>query len=271
MVADFDSSGALASTRTPAAVRVAPGSRLDSIRLEHLLYAAIFLLAVLTRFWDLSSRAFHHDESLHSYYSWVYAEGGGHQHNPLMHGPFLFHANALMYLIVGSGDYVSRVMPAVAGVILVMLPWLLRGPQFLGRWGALMASGLLLISPSILYYSRFIRHDIYCLLGTIALAIAVLRFIEHLEPRWAIFGGVTIGFLVTTEEVSFIVFFIFATFIALAVALRSAPVLIGIGGGAAVLFAVLDRLLHARGSARSPAYPGNHRPPARSGLLPSSC
>ena len=37
--------------------------------LEAGLYALILLAGVLTRFWDLGSRALHHDESLHAYFS----------------------------------------------------------------------------------------------------------------------------------------------------------------------------------------------------------
>ncbi|HLI50956.1 MAG TPA: flippase activity-associated protein Agl23, partial [Thermomicrobiaceae bacterium] len=233
-----------------------PGKLLpSSISLETACYALIFMLAILTRFWDLGSRALHHDESLHSYYSWVFAEGGGYRHDPLMHGPFLFHANALAYLLFGTTDYVSRVMPAVAGVIIVMLPWLLRGRQQLGQWGALTASVLLLISPSILYYSRFIRHDIYCLLGTFVLAIAILRYLETPQPRWAITGGISIGFLFCTKEVSFIVIFIFVTFLGLAIAWRSAKGLIAIGVLALVAFFAADKALHGYGVAKLPGIP----------------
>ena len=51
------------------------------------------------------------------------------------------------------------------------LPYLLRGPRLLGRWGALTASFLLLVSPTILYQSRYIRHDIYTVVGSLLLFI----------------------------------------------------------------------------------------------------
>jgi uncharacterized protein (TIGR03663 family) len=230
------------------------GGRLATeLTLEHLLYGAIFVIACLTRFWDLGSRALHHDESLHSYFSWIFAEGNGYIHDPLMHGPFLFHATALMYLLFGATDAVSRIVPAALGVIVVMLPWLLRGERIFGRWGALTASALLLISPSILYYSRFIRHDIFLVAGTLLLFIAVVRYIEHPEARWAIIGALSIGYMLTTEEVSFIVLFVFVTFIGIAVALKVAPSLLAVAGGAGVAFLVAAKVLHALGA---PALPG---------------
>ncbi|HEX3721215.1 MAG TPA: flippase activity-associated protein Agl23, partial [Nitrolancea sp.] len=230
------------------------GERLTTdLTLEHFIYGVIFIIACLTRFWDLGSRALHHDESLHSYFSWVFAEGGGYIHDPLMHGPLLFHATALMYLLFGSSAAVSRIVPAALGVVVVMLPWLLRSERLFGRWGALASSALLLISPSILYYSRFIRHDIFLLAGTLLFFIAVVRYIEHPEARWAIIGALSIGYMLTTEEVSFIVLFVFATFIGIAVALKVAPSLLAVAGGAGVSFLVAAKVLHSLGA---PALPG---------------
>ncbi|CCF83528.1 flippase activity-associated protein Agl23 [Nitrolancea hollandica] len=227
----------------------------DRVTLETLLYGMIFLIAALTRFWDLGSRALHHDETLHAYYSWLFATGYGYQHHPIMHGPFLFHANALAYLLFGANDYVSRIMPALAGVMLVMLPYLLRGPKHLGRWGALIASGFLLFSPSILYYSRFIRHDIYTLLGVLLLFIAIVRYIERPERRWPVLGGLATGLMITNHEISFVVLFIFVTFLAGAIALRVAPFLLAVAAGALLAFGAAGVGLRLLGIAGLPPIP----------------
>ena len=134
-----------------------------------------------------------------------------------------------------------------------MLPWLLRGERLLGRWGALCSSALLLVSPSILYYSRFIRHDIFAATGALLLFIAVVRYIEVPQPRWAIVGGLSIGYLLTTKEISFIVLFVFAIFLGVAIALRVAPFLLAVGASAVVSFFIASKVLHALGA---PALPG---------------
>ncbi len=166
-------------------------------------YIVLLVLAVISRFWDLGSRALHHDESLHAYYSWLYAEGEGYIHNPLMHGPFLFHIDALFFLLFGSSDAVSRAPAALAGVILVGLPYLLRDSKFLGRWGALATSTFILVSPSILYYSRFIRHDIFTILGVLLLFICIVRYLDKPERRWLIGGAASIAALLTNHEIVF--------------------------------------------------------------------
>lgn len=194
--------------------RVAP-ARSPRLRLtvEAVLYVILGALAVLTRFWDLSSRALHHDESLHAYFSWLYAVGDGYVHDPLMHGPTLFHADAMAFLLFGDNDYVSRLWPAILGVVLVLMPALLRGPNQLGRWGALACSTFLLLSPSILYYTRYIRHDPFVLVATLAIVISCLRYLERPERRWVITVGIMAGLLFATMEVSFIIAFILVTFV----------------------------------------------------------
>ena len=155
---------------------------LSSITVETLAWGGLVVLAILTRFWELGAKALHHDESLHSYYSWIWAAGkGDYAHDPLMHGPLLFHLNALVYLLFGASDATSRYAPATAGVLVVWLPYLLRGPKFLGRWGALATSALLLISPTIMYQSRYIRHDIYTVAGALLMFICIVRYVD--QPR----------------------------------------------------------------------------------------
>lgn len=186
---------------------------------ESTAYLALLALAVISRFWDLSSRALHHDESLHAYYSWIYAEGNGYVHNPLMHGPFLFHIDALFFLLFGSSDAVSRAPAALFGAILVGLPYLLRDPKFLGRWGALSTSALLLVSPSILYYSRFIRHDIFTIVGVFLLFICIVRYIDTPERKWLVGGAASIAALLTNHEIVFANLLIFFGYLYAALAI----------------------------------------------------
>lgn len=188
----------VSTVRTRAVVRL-------PIRLtaETTAYLTLLALAIVSRFWDLGSRALHHDESLHAYYSWLYSEGDGYVHNPLMHGPFLFHIDALFFLLFGASDAVSRAPAALAGVILVGLPYLLRDSKFLGRWGALATSTFILVSPSILYYSRFIRHDIFTILGVMLLFICIVRYLDKPERRWLIGGAASVAALLTNHEIVF--------------------------------------------------------------------
>lgn len=180
---------------------------------EQLAYAAIFVLAVLTRFWDLGARVMSHDESLHTRYSWNLYRGEGFSHTPLMHGPLLFHMTALSYLLFGDNDFTSRIYPAVVGILVVILPYFMR--RWLGRAGALAASFFFLISPLVLYYSRYIRHDMPAILGTLVMAIATWRYIEDRKFKYLVWLAVGQIVLFASKEVSFIYIAIFGSFITL--------------------------------------------------------
>lgn len=196
-----------------AAQAASTGGLPARISWETVAYVVMVLLAIGTRFWSLGQKALHHDESLHAYYSWVYSVGDGYRHDPLMHGPFLFHFNALIYLLFGDSDATSRYGPAFFGVLMVAMPWLLRGPKFLGRYGALAASFFILISPSILYQSRYIRHDIYTIGGTLFLFICIFRYLETPRRAWLIAGSATLAFLFTNHEIVFAIVAIFFLFL----------------------------------------------------------
>ena len=198
----------------PSPAITAPTIRPRGITLEAALYGLILVAALLSRFWDLGSRALHHDESLHAYFSWLLATGQNYVHDPLMHGPFLFHFNALIYALFGASDASTRFSAALFGVILVILPVLLRGERQLGRWGALTASTLILISPALLYQSRYMRHDIFTLVGTLFLFIAIVHYVERPSRGWLVAAGATLGFLVTNHEIIFGIAAVFVAVIA---------------------------------------------------------
>jgi uncharacterized protein (TIGR03663 family) len=178
---------------------------------EKAIHMAIFLLAVVSRFWDLGARAMSHDESLHALYSFYLYNGSGYVHNPMMHGPFLFHTNALIYFLFGDDDFTARIVPALFGVFMVMSPLLLR--RWLGRMGAVITAVLLLISPSFLYYSRYIRNDIYIAVWTIVLIAALFHFIRTRKPAWFYLGAAVLMLSLATKENAYIFGYIGLLFI----------------------------------------------------------
>ncbi len=186
-------------------------SGLLSLDREQLAYLGLVLLAGLLRFWDLGTRMLHHDESLHAVYSYYLYIGKGYVHDPMMHGPFLFELNALVYFLLGVTDATARVAPALAGTILVGLPYLLR--DRLGRTGAVVASALLAISPTILYYSRFIRHDIYQIFFMMLLVVGTFRYLSDRKNRWLYLAVAATSLAFADKEDSYFLLAIVLTFL----------------------------------------------------------
>jgi uncharacterized protein (TIGR03663 family) len=191
-------------------------SRPVTINWYFVAYLIIFIVAILTRFIGLGDRTMSHDESLHTYYSYLLFRNGDFQHTPLMHGPILFHMTALMYALFGVNDYTSRLYPAILGVLMVMFPLLFR--RWLGRTGALLTSILILISPLLLFHHRYIREDTPSIFFTIVMVWCTFQYVDgalgtRRKARWLyIFAAALLGSL-GSKEVAFMYVAIFGLFL----------------------------------------------------------
>ena len=99
----------------------------------------MIVVAALLRLFLLGERSMSHDESMHAYFSWLFLQNGDYRHDPALHGPLLFHVNALVYFLFGVGDATARLAPALAGCGLVALARAFG--RYIGRRGAFV-SGL---------------------------------------------------------------------------------------------------------------------------------
>ncbi len=186
---------------------------LAAVTWERALYCLFILLAILSRFYDMGARVMSHDESLHTYFSYLLATGKGFQHTPLMHGPFLFHVTALSYFLFGADDFTSRIPTAVFGVVLVALPYLFR--RWLGRVGALATSFALLISPSILYHARYIRQEEFILVWTTLTVLCMWRYLEDRQAGWLVGLTAALAFHATDKATSFLAVAMLMVFLSL--------------------------------------------------------
>ena len=173
-----------------------------SLTWEKVLYAALLLAAFVTRFYDLGARVMSHDESLHTQFAWYLYQGRGFQHSPLMHGVLRFEVTAFFYWLFGDNDFTSRIPTALMGVAAVGLMWYYR--RWLGRTGALVAAALLLISPYMLYYSRYIRDEPYVVVWGLLLALIVIRYMETRAVKYLYWLSGVSALFYATMEVSYI-------------------------------------------------------------------
>jgi uncharacterized protein (TIGR03663 family) len=194
----------------PSGEEAASGSGI-SINWETMAWLAIILVTIILRFSDLGTKPLHHDESMHAFYGYKLFKGEGYTYNPMMHGPFHYHANALVYFLFGVSDYTARVAPAIYGVIGVLLIWFFR--PYVGRLGAVFIALILAVSPTFVYQSRFIREDIFMAVDTIALFIGMMRYFDSRKPAWLYLAAVGLAFSWATKEATYITLFIFGTFL----------------------------------------------------------
>lgn len=201
--------------------------------LNWLPFWALILVGGILRFWELGMRPLHHDESLHGYFAlqllhnnienWASCLGGTnpncYTYDPLLHGPFQFHAIALVYLIAqwlgapdhGVNTFTVRIVAATLGTLMIGLPYFMR--DYLGKLGAWLAAFLLAVAPSMVYFSRFAREDIYMAFFTLLLVVATGRYIRERKMRWLVIGAAAFSLSYATSEATFLTIAVFGSFL----------------------------------------------------------
>ena len=181
-----------------------------ALRWELAAYVAILAAAFALRFIDLGTRALHHDESIHAQWSWSLLQGT-YEHSPIFHGPFYYHAQGLVFFLFGANDYTSRVSAAIFGLGIVVLPLFIR--RWLGPAGTLTAVAFIAFSPTLVYYSRFFREDIYMGFFTLLMVVAMWRYIEDGRDRWLYLLAAAFTGNVSTKEGAFLAIAVFLVYL----------------------------------------------------------
>lgn len=173
-----------------------------SLSWESVAFATILILALFTRFYNLEARVMSHDETSHVYFSWLFEQGRGYSHDPVTHGPMQFHLVALSYFLLGDNDFSARVPAALFSVATVLFMWNYR--KLLGRAGALIAAVLLVISPYILYYGRYVRNEAFVGLFGVVMLWAILRYLQDGSTGYLTWLIVVTSLHFATKETAFI-------------------------------------------------------------------
>lgn len=147
----------------------------------------LLALSAFVHVWMLGERALHHDETLHGTYSWFIYVGRGYIHDPLLHGPLLYHLGALTFALFGDNDLTARLSGAVFGTLLTVMPFLIR--REIGRIAAFAASVYLLISPVFCMSGGFFAMIFTRSSFELLVVVAVVRFAADRRPLWLFVGG----------------------------------------------------------------------------------
>ncbi|MDQ5852153.1 MAG: TIGR03663 family protein, partial [Chloroflexota bacterium] len=247
------------------------GIDLSRINAEWLAYGLLFLASLVLHFWQLGQMAMAHDESIHAWASFRFFTGRGsfecaggrtsvtYCYEPTYHGPTLYFLTLFSYFLFGDGDAVARLPQTLAGIALVPACYLLR-PLF-GKRPALIGAVLVTLSPSILYFARYARHDALMLLWTLLFVAGLFRWIERGGTADLVLAAASLALAWATHELVFILIFIAGTFLIFRLFWESRPrlfvILAALGLNLAIIVAlatvatssnpslnkILDRLL----------------------------
>src|SRR5262249_5454807 len=107
-------------------------------------------------------------------------------------------------------NFTARVLPAIFGVILIGFAWPLS--RWIGRRAAIVYALLVLLSPHLNYFSRFIREDLYSLVFTLATILAFRMFLETDKARWLTLSAVAFALAGVTKENAYMTGVLFVIF-----------------------------------------------------------
>ena len=158
----------------------------------------LLLAALATHFTRLGDRAMHHDESIHAYQSNSLAKDGNWRYDPAYHGPFLYYATALVFKLGGVSNTTARFLPAVFGILLLAAAWPLS--RWIGKEAAVAYAALVVVSPHLTYFSRFIREDLFSLVFTFGTILAFQRFLETDRAGWLTLSAASFALAGVTKE-----------------------------------------------------------------------
>jgi uncharacterized protein (TIGR03663 family) len=156
-------------------------------------------IGAFLRFDDLAARPFHADEATGARIAARRMEAGGANFDPKhYHGPL--QADLAMPLCRARGEenwremtkFTLRLLPAIAGTLLVLLP--LAGRRRFGDAPMLLAAALLATSPLLVYYSRMFIHETLLAFFGMAFLFSLLKAPRHGLP------GFLLGLMFTTKE-----------------------------------------------------------------------
>ncbi|MDF3129393.1 TIGR03663 family protein [Kiritimatiellaeota bacterium B1221] len=183
--------------------------RSQFIAAEKKQWILLIILSLGFRFIGLGERAMSHDESLHAYYSWTLSQGLNYEHNPMTHGPLLFHLNGLVYALFSDSDFASLLFPAFWGTGCVAIMMLFR--KWLGTAGALCSAAFISLDPGHLFYSRYLRNDIMVSFFTLLMLWAILEYRDSRKPSSLLWLSLGLALQFVTKETCYIVGAVFGS------------------------------------------------------------
>ena len=135
-----------------AATSEEEGTRGEVLTVEHGLYVAIVLLAFGLRFINLGVAPLMPLEAAQAWPAWLAATGTQVAGAPVPTSALFYGLQSLLFFVAGANDVMARLLPALVGTALVVLPWWWR--DWIGRGAALAVALLLAVDPWLTVLAR---------------------------------------------------------------------------------------------------------------------
>jgi uncharacterized protein (TIGR03663 family) len=128
--------------------------------------AGVVVLGLILRWTMLDMRPYHHDESLHGMYGryfYDFPNSNYYKYDPMLHGPMLYNSMRFIYAMFGDSLWAARTPVCIMGSLFMLVPFLYR--RYLYPSTTLLLTGYIALSPTMIYWSRFLREDYWVISG----------------------------------------------------------------------------------------------------------
>ena len=190
--------------------RTRQAAKPSSLTVEVALYFIIAVIAVGLRLYKLGGRPMQAGEAVQALAAWRSAQGLPQDSALGQLSPLLFTSNVFLFALFGANDFLARLVPALGGALLALLPYFLR--RRLGRMGALAASFLLALSPSTLFFSRYLGGEIVVAACAVAIICGLFGYLDQRQPKHLYLVAVALGLALSAGAGTFTFILIVATF-----------------------------------------------------------
>ena len=158
-------------------------------RVEWSIFGVILVIGLLLRWALLDMRPYHHDESLHGMYGryfYDWPNNNYYKYDPMLHGPMLYNCMRFIYASFGDSLWAARIPPALMGSLFMLMPLLFR--RFFSKNSVLLLTGFIAFSPTLVYWSRFLREDYWVVSGMLMMLYGFISAPARSKAFWVFMG-----------------------------------------------------------------------------------
>lgn len=163
----------------------------------------ILLLAFFARFYLLDKRPLYFDEGTH-WLSFMDKIHMGYKltYIPDFHGFTSWYLSAIPLFFLGKTVFAIRFMVAFVGFVTVSLFFLLKNR--IGRFGIIISSLFMALSPSFVFYSKQTSQYPYIVFFTMLSLVFIVSYFETKKMMYLYFLAADLALLITTHEIGII-------------------------------------------------------------------
>ncbi len=179
---------------------------LSWITLAHSIYFLIVIIAAILRLSDLNMVPLSPSEATEALAIWNFWLPDSE--TLTFASPLYFTTTAFSTQVLGFNDSIMRLIPALFGIGLVILPWFLR--RRIGILGAILSGLLFTLSPGLVVASRTAGGQSSALFAGLLCFIAWLHYQETSDKRWFYILALAFGLGLASAPIFYSLCLVFA-------------------------------------------------------------